>query len=170
MVRSSWKERRAGRAQWGSAAFPCLISAQGSTLGCEPGEVGAGPPRAQPWGPRGAAASDARRGQPAAAVRRSTSHPWLPRLSPLVPFQAVRLRRHRLPGALAACRPAFPLSPRALFNDEQRNESFALALCIHGARPVCAWPRAFSGSRGPGAPVPSPVHMFLLQPSCDSGW
>lgn len=28
----------------------------------------------------------------------------------------------------------------------------------------------FSGSRGPGAPDPSLVHVFLLQPSCDIGW
>lgn len=68
------------------------------------------------------------------------------------------------------CRPAFPLSPRALFNDEQCNESFALTVCIRSSRPVCAWPCVFSGSKGPGAPDPSLVHVFLLQPSCDSGW
>lgn len=78
-MQNSWKERTA-EAQ---THFPCLISAQGNMLACKLGEVGVGLPCAQPpapglLGPWGAAASVARRGQPAAAVQNGTSHPWQP--------------------------------------------------------------------------------------------
>lgn len=167
-MQSSWKERRAGQAQWGSAALSLPDFSSGKGAGLQTRGGGSGSALHSAIRSVGcscihhSARSACSRGSERhiASVAAGVSHLWsLSRQS-----GSDGLDRHecrdRLPGALAVCRPAFSLSPHAPFNDELHFGSLhsQLQTCLHLA--LCVFRQQRIGST---RPQPGPCVSFATQ-------